>query len=98
MNNDQDPATDRLQIASRIHDLLRRETGQEVDVNLMLGPPEYAKAVLSLCRACGHPELARLAEQFSVTALHRPVFTQAAGASSPVRTPCATGWSTRPAP
>ena len=37
MNTD-DPAAARHQIASRIHDLLRRETGQEIDTALMLGP------------------------------------------------------------
>lgn len=52
------------QIAHRIHDLLLHEMGEDVDVNLMLGPPEYARAVLSLCRACGSPELGQLAEQF----------------------------------
>lgn len=69
MNTD-DPAAARHQIASRIHDLLRRETGQEIDTALMLGLPEYARAVLSLCRACGHAELALLADQFA--ALLRP--------------------------
>ena len=54
----------RHQIASRIHDLLMHEMGEDVDINLMLGPPEYARAVLSLCRACGSAELVRLAEQF----------------------------------
>lgn len=57
----------RHQIASRIHDLLMHEMGEDVDVNLMLGPPEYARAVLSLCRACGSAELGRLAEQFLLT-------------------------------
>jgi len=57
----------RHQIASRIHDLLMHEMGEDVDINLMLGPPEYARAVLSLCRACGSVELGRLAEQFLVT-------------------------------
>lgn len=52
------------QIAHRIHDLLLHEMGEDVDVNLMLGPPEYARAVLSLCRACGSAELGQLAEQF----------------------------------
>ena len=54
----------RHQIAHRIHDLLLHEMGEDVDVNLMLGPPEYARAVLSLCRACGSPALGQLAEQF----------------------------------
>lgn len=55
---------DRHQIATRIHDLLLHEMGEAVDVHLLMGPPEYARAVLSLCRACGSAELARLAEQF----------------------------------
>jgi hypothetical protein len=58
----------RHQLASRIHDLLLHEMGEDVDVNLMLGPPEYARAVLSLCRACGSAELVALAEQFAATA------------------------------
>ena len=63
----------RHQIASRIHDLLMHEMGEDVDVNLMLGPPEYARAVLSLCRACGSAELGRLAEQFLLTQTVMPV-------------------------
>ncbi|MFM2055180.1 MAG: hypothetical protein RL456_3217 [Pseudomonadota bacterium] len=58
-----DPA--RLQVARRIHDLLLHELGEDVDVALMLGPPEYARAVTSLCRACGSAELARLADEFA---------------------------------
>jgi hypothetical protein len=55
----------RHQLASRIRDLLLHEMGEHVDVHLLLGPPEYTRAVLSLCRACGSAELARLAEQFA---------------------------------
>jgi len=40
----------RPRIAMRIRDLLLRELGETIDVGLMLGPPEYARAVLSLCR------------------------------------------------
>ncbi|HMZ02075.1 MAG TPA: hypothetical protein PLW24_21465 [Burkholderiaceae bacterium] len=54
----------RLRIAQRIHDLLLHELGESVDVSLLLGPPEYARAVLSLCRSCGSTELVRLAEEF----------------------------------
>ena len=54
----------RLAIASRIHDLLLHELGESVDVSLMLGPAEYARAVLSLCRSCGSTELAELADRF----------------------------------
>ena len=56
--------TSRLRIAGRIHDLVLHELGEEVDVALMLGPAEYRRAVLSLCRSCGSAELSRLAEQF----------------------------------
>lgn len=59
-----DTSQDRLRIANRIHDLLLHELGEDLDVSLMLGPPEYARAVLSLCRSCGNGELARLGEQF----------------------------------
>jgi hypothetical protein len=54
----------RLRIATRIHDLVLHELGEDVDIALMLGPAEYARAVLSLCRSCGSGELARLGEQF----------------------------------
>lgn len=56
--------TSRLRIATRIHDLVMHELGEDVDIALMLGPAEYARAVLSLCRSCGSDELARLGEQF----------------------------------
>ncbi len=54
----------RSQIATRIHQLLLTELGEDVDISLLLGPPDYARAVVSLCRSCGSDELARLAEQF----------------------------------
>lgn len=56
--------TSRLRIASRIHDLVLHELGEDVNIALMLGPAEYSRAVLSLCRSCGSSELVRLAEQF----------------------------------
>ncbi|MCK6424367.1 MAG: hypothetical protein L6Q75_04665 [Burkholderiaceae bacterium] len=59
-----DTTQHRLRIAHRIHDLLLHELGEDMDVSLLLGPPEYARAVLSLCRACGSTELVRLSEQF----------------------------------
>ena len=68
----------RHQIASRIHDLLMHEMGEDVDIHLMLGPPEYARAVLSLCRACGSAELGRLAEQFLMTQTPLPPLRAAA--------------------
>jgi hypothetical protein len=54
----------RQDIAARIHDLLLHELGETVDVSLLLGPAEYARAVLSLCRSCGSTELAELADRF----------------------------------
>ncbi|MEY4749363.1 MAG: hypothetical protein RIQ60_1577 [Pseudomonadota bacterium] len=62
-------ATSRVVLATSIHDLLLCEMGQDVDVALMLGPQEYARAVLSLCRSCGSPALARLARQFEQQSL-----------------------------
>lgn len=59
-----DTTLNRLRIAHRIHELLLHELGEDMDVSLMLGPPEYARAVLSLCRSCGSAELSRLVEQF----------------------------------
>jgi len=57
--------TSRSDIAQRLHDLLLHEMGEHIDVALLLGPPEYARAVLSLCRTCGSAELVRLGEQFA---------------------------------
>lgn len=57
-------ATSRAQIAASIHQLLLTELGEDVDISLLLGPPDYARAVVSLCRSCGSSQLARLAEQF----------------------------------
>jgi hypothetical protein len=54
----------RITLATRIHDLLLNEIGQDVDIALMLGPPDYSRAVLSLCRSCGSPMLAGLARDF----------------------------------
>ncbi|MEY2688963.1 MAG: hypothetical protein RL375_3161 [Pseudomonadota bacterium] len=60
--SDQDVS--RVTLATRIHDLLLNEIGQDVDIALMLGPPEYSRAVLSLCRNCGSALLAGLALDF----------------------------------
>lgn len=57
-------ALSRQAIAERIHDLVLIELGEDVDVSLLLGPAEYARAVLSLCRSFGSAELVRLAEAF----------------------------------
>jgi len=60
--------------------------GEDVDINLMLGPPEYARAVLSLCRACGSAELGRLAEQFLVTPATPPSTLRSAAVSPSLST------------
>ncbi|MEX8517564.1 MAG: hypothetical protein AB3X44_03470 [Leptothrix sp. (in: b-proteobacteria)] len=57
--------TSRPHLAQQLHDLLLHEMGEHIDINLLLGPPEYARAVLSLCRTCGSAQLARLGEQFA---------------------------------
>lgn len=54
----------RPRIAMRIRELLLHELGEEIDVGLMLGPPEYARAVLSLCRGSRSAELSALGEAF----------------------------------
>lgn len=54
----------RPRIAMRIRELLLRELGEEIDVGLMLGPPEYARAVLSLCRGSRSAELLELGDAF----------------------------------
>jgi len=54
----------RPRIATRIRDLLLDELGEAIDVGLMLGPPEYARAVLSLCRSPCSAELEALGEAF----------------------------------
>jgi hypothetical protein len=60
-----EPHTQRPRIAQRIHDLLLHELGEHIDVGLMLGPVEYARAVLSLCRGSRVVELHALAEEFT---------------------------------
>lgn len=55
----------RSRIALRIRELLLRELGESIDVGLMLGPPEYARAVLSLCRGSRSAELMALGEAFA---------------------------------
>lgn len=60
----------RVHLAQHLHDLLLQEMGEDIDPALLLGPPEYARAVLSLCRTCGSPELARIGEQFARASEH----------------------------
>ena len=55
----------RLQLATRIHYALLRETGIAVDVARLLKQPLYARDVLLVCEACGdHHDLRRLATAF----------------------------------
>ena len=53
-----------LQLAHRIHLLLRRELGQGIDVQRLLAEPLYARDVLLVCDALTATELAGLAQQF----------------------------------
>jgi hypothetical protein len=55
----------RLQIATRIHYLLKRELGEGIDVGKMIKRDDYARDVLLVCDAHGPAhELARLAQAF----------------------------------
>lgn len=58
--------TAHTQLALQIQQLVLSELGENVDVGLLLGPPAYTRAVLSLCRSCGSAELRRVAEAFSL--------------------------------
>ncbi|MDP3084415.1 MAG: hypothetical protein Q8N44_12115 [Rubrivivax sp.] len=57
--------TERLQIASRIHQRLRRELGQGIDAERLLADRLYARDVLLVCQALGG-ELATLAQQLQI--------------------------------
>jgi len=60
----------RLQLATRIHYALLRETGIGVDVSRLLKQPLYARDVLLVCEACGDPrDLRRLATAFRAASL-----------------------------
>ncbi len=52
------------QLAHQIQQLVLSELGEQVDLGLLLGPPAYARAVISLCRSCGSAELRRVADAF----------------------------------
>lgn len=54
----------RPRIAMRIRELLLHELGETIDIGLMLGPPEYARAVVSLCRESRNAELLALGDAF----------------------------------
>jgi hypothetical protein len=54
----------RLQLATRIHYALLRETGIDVDVGRLLKQPLYARDVLLVCDACSGHDLRRLATAF----------------------------------
>ena len=62
----------RARIARRIHDLVLHELGEDIDTALLLGPPEYARAVLSLCRSCGSAELTLLCQEFERSRMAPP--------------------------
>ena len=54
----------RLQLATRIHYALLRETGIAIDVGRLLKQPLYARDVLLVCDACSGHDLRRLATAF----------------------------------
>ena len=53
-----------VQLATRIHYALRRETGIGIDVGRLLKQPLYARDVLLVCDACSGHDLPRLARAF----------------------------------
>ncbi|HEX6018437.1 MAG TPA: hypothetical protein VFZ28_10080 [Burkholderiaceae bacterium] len=60
----------RLQLATRIHYALLRETGIGADVGRLLKRPLYARDVLLVCEACGDAhDLRRLATAFRAASL-----------------------------
>lgn len=60
----------RLQLATRIHYALLRETGIGADVGRLLKQPLYARDVLLVCEACGDAhDLRRLATAFRAASL-----------------------------
>ncbi len=84
----------RTQLARQLRDLLQQEMGEDIDLALLLGPPEYARAVLSLCRSCGSSRLARLSEQFaeaSREATHQERSQSVRMGSSPAVAPSLSG-------
>ncbi len=64
----------RQQIARRIHQLLLREIGHEIQIERLLFEPRYARDVLLVCDACPGGELVPLAALFrqADTALPHP--------------------------
>ncbi|HTP70623.1 MAG TPA: hypothetical protein VML58_00285 [Burkholderiaceae bacterium] len=71
----------RLQLATRIHYALLRQTGIAVDVARLLKQPLYARDVLLVCEACeDHHDLRRLATAFRGASL--PPSADGSGASS----------------
>ena len=54
----------RLQIATRMHELLLREIGHGIEVERLLTRDRYARDVLLVCDACNDTELPRLAADF----------------------------------
>ncbi len=58
------PTMNRLQLARRIHQLLMREIGHEIELERLLADPRYARDVLLVCDAVPGGELAPLADLF----------------------------------
>ncbi len=82
----------RLQLATRIHYALLRETGIAADVGRLLKQPLYARDVLLVCEACGDAhDLRRLATAFRAAALQAEAEGGRSGAASSFG--ASQGWS-----
>lgn len=72
----------RLQLATRIHYALLRETGIGIDVGRLLKQPLYARDVLLVCDACSGHDLRRLATAFRGASLPAGADGSAVGGAS----------------
>ena len=80
----------RLQIATRMHELLLREIGHGIEVERLLTRDRYARDVLLVCDACTGSDLARLAAEFR---LLTPGAARPAPTASPGHATHPTDWS-----
>ena len=83
----------RLQIATRMRELLLREIGHDIEVERLLTRDRYARDVLLVCDACTGSELPGLAAQFRALTPGVPAATPPAAAPNPGHAAHATEWS-----